>query len=71
MARQNQKLTLTLYRALMREGRKVNLIFDLFTVHVVIVSPVKHFEMRVAFCAHADSNRERASSGSSSTKWHR
>ena len=64
MARSNKKLALTLYRALMREGRKVELLCDFFTVHVVIVSqaacmhaPVNYFEMRVVFfvCALADS----------------
>ena len=36
MARSNQKLTLTLYRELMREGRKVDLLYDFFMVHVVV-----------------------------------
>lgn len=52
MARSNQKLTLTLYRELMREGRKVHLLYDFFTVHVFNVSPVKHFDMSVAFYVH-------------------
>ena len=49
MARSNQKLTLTLYRALMREGRKVDLLYDFFTVHVVIVSQAACMRLCEAF----------------------
>ena len=49
MAMSNKKLNLTLYRALMREGRKVDLPYDFFAVHVVFVSQAACMRLCEAF----------------------